>query len=151
MHVTNRISFIWVVGKTKQKVLQQKMKKPFLIGQVHIVPACFGLFSSVSCLMNSTKISDITHYALVNVQLNHLLLQSIPLQEFHELPFLKKFKFKRQDRVFPKVAPPPASTASAPVPSASSDPSIPLPEGAPAGKQKPVGECGVVGQLVGMT
>ncbi|XP_020310641.1 poly [ADP-ribose] polymerase 1 isoform X2 [Oncorhynchus kisutch] len=55
-------------------------------------------------------------------------------KEFHELPFLKKFKFKRQDRVFPKVAPPPASSASAPVPSASSAPSIPLPEGAPADK-----------------
>uniref|UniRef100_A0A8C7RKN6 Poly [ADP-ribose] polymerase n=1 Tax=Oncorhynchus mykiss TaxID=8022 RepID=A0A8C7RKN6_ONCMY len=47
-------------------------------------------------------------------------------KEFHELPFLKKFKFKRQDRVFPKVAPPPASSASAPVPSASSDPNKPL-------------------------
>uniref|UniRef100_A0A4W5NIM2 Poly [ADP-ribose] polymerase n=1 Tax=Hucho hucho TaxID=62062 RepID=A0A4W5NIM2_9TELE len=57
-------------------------------------------------------------------------------KEFHELPFLKKFKFKRQDRVFPKVAPapPPASSAAAPVPSASSAPSIPLPEGAPADK-----------------
>uniref|UniRef100_A0AAZ3QHC3 Poly [ADP-ribose] polymerase n=1 Tax=Oncorhynchus tshawytscha TaxID=74940 RepID=A0AAZ3QHC3_ONCTS len=47
-------------------------------------------------------------------------------KEFHELPFLKKFKFKRQDRVFPKVAPPPASSASAPVPSASSAPNKPL-------------------------
>uniref|UniRef100_A0A4W4FXV0 Poly [ADP-ribose] polymerase n=1 Tax=Electrophorus electricus TaxID=8005 RepID=A0A4W4FXV0_ELEEL len=26
-------------------------------------------------------------------------------KEFHEIPFLKKFKFKRQDRVFPKDAP----------------------------------------------
>uniref|UniRef100_A0AAV2KEV0 Poly [ADP-ribose] polymerase n=1 Tax=Knipowitschia caucasica TaxID=637954 RepID=A0AAV2KEV0_KNICA len=28
--------------------------------------------------------------------------------EFHEVPFLKKFKFKKQDRVFPKEAPAPA-------------------------------------------
>ncbi|KAK3542329.1 hypothetical protein QTP86_022480 [Hemibagrus guttatus] len=33
-------------------------------------------------------------------------------KEFHEIPFLKKFKFKRQDRVFPKE--PPASPAAAP-------------------------------------
>lgn len=57
-------------------------------------------------------------------------------KEFHEVSFLKKFKFKRQDRVFPKVAPapPPATSAAAPVPSASSAPMRPLPEGAPADK-----------------
>ncbi|XP_014061166.1 poly [ADP-ribose] polymerase 1 isoform X1 [Salmo salar] len=55
-------------------------------------------------------------------------------KEFHELPFLKKFKFKRQDRVFPKVAPAPPPASSAAVPCASSAPSIPLPEGAPADK-----------------
>ncbi|KAL4630473.1 poly ADP-ribose polymerase 1 [Arapaima gigas] len=34
-------------------------------------------------------------------------------KEFHELPFLKKFKFKRQDRVLPKLSPTvPTSTAS---------------------------------------
>lgn len=32
-------------------------------------------------------------------------------QEFHEVPFLKKFKFKRQDRVYPKEAPPQTTTA----------------------------------------
>lgn len=56
-------------------------------------------------------------------------------KEFHEVPFLKKFKFKRQDRLLAKVAPPPPSaSAAAPVPSASSAPSRPLPEGAPADK-----------------
>ncbi|CAB1340117.1 unnamed protein product [Coregonus sp. 'balchen'] len=54
--------------------------------------------------------------------------------EFHELPFLKKFKFKRQDRVFPKVAPAPPPASSAAIPSASSAPSRPIPEGAPADK-----------------
>lgn len=34
------------------------------------------------------------------------------LKEFHEISFLKKFKFKRQDRVFPKE--PPAASAAAP-------------------------------------
>ncbi|KAJ8009696.1 hypothetical protein DPEC_G00094190 [Dallia pectoralis] len=54
-------------------------------------------------------------------------------KEFHEITFLKKFKFKRQDRVFPKVAPapPPSSSAAAVV---SSAPSRALPEGAPADK-----------------
>uniref|UniRef100_A0A672PEC1 Poly [ADP-ribose] polymerase n=1 Tax=Sinocyclocheilus grahami TaxID=75366 RepID=A0A672PEC1_SINGR len=33
-------------------------------------------------------------------------------KEFSEIPFLKKFKFKRQDRVFPKDAPPAAPTPS---------------------------------------
>ena len=61
---------------------------------------------------------------------------SVSSQEFHEVPFLKKFKFKRQDRLFPKVAPAPptATSAARPVPSASSAPSRPLPEGAPAGE-----------------
>uniref|UniRef100_A0A6Q2XBH0 Poly [ADP-ribose] polymerase n=1 Tax=Esox lucius TaxID=8010 RepID=A0A6Q2XBH0_ESOLU len=46
-------------------------------------------------------------------------------KEFHELTFLKKFKFKRQDRVFPKVAPapPPSSSAASVV---SSSPNKPL-------------------------
>ncbi|XP_010863533.1 poly [ADP-ribose] polymerase 1 [Esox lucius] len=54
-------------------------------------------------------------------------------KEFHELTFLKKFKFKRQDRVFPKVAPapPPSSSAASVV---SSSPSRAFPEGAPADK-----------------
>uniref|UniRef100_A0A8C1W4C6 Poly [ADP-ribose] polymerase n=1 Tax=Cyprinus carpio TaxID=7962 RepID=A0A8C1W4C6_CYPCA len=33
-------------------------------------------------------------------------------KEFNEIPFLKKFKFQRQDRVFPKDAPPAAPTPS---------------------------------------
>ncbi|KAM9435896.1 poly [ADP-ribose] polymerase 1 [Clarias gariepinus] len=37
-------------------------------------------------------------------------------KEFHEISFLKKFKFKRQDRLFPKE--PPAATATAPTSSA---------------------------------
>lgn len=40
----------------------------------------------------------------------------VVLKEFHEIPFLKKFKFKRQDRVFPKE--PPAAPAAAPASSA---------------------------------
>uniref|UniRef100_UPI003AB0C0FC poly [ADP-ribose] polymerase 1 isoform X2 n=1 Tax=Centroberyx gerrardi TaxID=166262 RepID=UPI003AB0C0FC len=57
-------------------------------------------------------------------------------KEFHEVPFLKKFKFKRQVRLYPKVAPTPTlSAASAePLASASSAPTKPLPEGAPADK-----------------
>lgn len=55
-------------------------------------------------------------------------------KEFHEVPFLKKFKFKRQDRVYPKVEPTSTSAASEPVPSASTGPAKPLPEGAPADK-----------------
>ncbi|XP_061603098.1 poly [ADP-ribose] polymerase 1 [Cololabis saira] len=56
-------------------------------------------------------------------------------QEFHEVPFLKKFKFKRQDRLFPKEAPqtPPAVKAE-PLASASSAPTERLPEGAPSDK-----------------
>lgn len=34
-------------------------------------------------------------------------------QEFSEIPFLKKFKFQRQDRVFPKDAPPAAPSSAA--------------------------------------
>ncbi|XP_041951051.1 poly [ADP-ribose] polymerase 1 isoform X1 [Alosa sapidissima] len=54
-------------------------------------------------------------------------------KEFHEVPFLKKFKFKRQDRVYPKDAPPAPSapTASAGAPSALSKA---LPESPPADK-----------------
>ncbi|KAM4632765.1 poly [ADP-ribose] polymerase 1 [Polymixia lowei] len=55
-------------------------------------------------------------------------------KEFHEVPFLKKFKFKRQDRVYPKVDPAPTTAAAEPLPSASSAPTKPLPEGAPADK-----------------
>ncbi|KAK2864320.1 hypothetical protein Q7C36_003474 [Tachysurus vachellii] len=42
-------------------------------------------------------------------------------KEFHEIPYLKKFKFKRQDRVFPKEPPaaPSAAPASSTVTSAS--------------------------------
>uniref|UniRef100_A0A668ADB8 Poly [ADP-ribose] polymerase n=1 Tax=Myripristis murdjan TaxID=586833 RepID=A0A668ADB8_9TELE len=57
-------------------------------------------------------------------------------KEFHEVPFLKKFKFKRQDRLYPKVAPAPTPTAATAEPraSASSAPTKSLPEGAPADK-----------------
>uniref|UniRef100_A0A8C4NRX4 Poly [ADP-ribose] polymerase n=1 Tax=Dicentrarchus labrax TaxID=13489 RepID=A0A8C4NRX4_DICLA len=40
-------------------------------------------------------------------------------KEFHEIPFLKKFKFKRQDRVYPKVAPTQTLTAAKAQPLAS--------------------------------
>uniref|UniRef100_A0A3B4FTA4 Poly [ADP-ribose] polymerase n=1 Tax=Pundamilia nyererei TaxID=303518 RepID=A0A3B4FTA4_9CICH len=45
-------------------------------------------------------------------------------KEFHEVSFLKKFKFKRQDRVYPKEAPTKTLTAakSEPLPSASNKP-----------------------------
>ncbi|KAM3861234.1 poly [ADP-ribose] polymerase 1 [Diretmus argenteus] len=57
-------------------------------------------------------------------------------KEFHEVPFLKKFKFKQQDRLYPKVAPTPTLTATTaePLASASSAPTKALPEGAPADK-----------------
>ncbi|XP_056150659.1 poly [ADP-ribose] polymerase 1 [Lampris incognitus] len=57
-------------------------------------------------------------------------------KEFSEVPFLKKFKFKQQDRLYPKVDPTPTlTTATAePHPSASSAPTKPLSEGAPADK-----------------
>lgn len=44
--------------------------------------------------------------------------------EFHELPFLKKFKFKKQDRIYPKEAPTPAPAPvkAEPLASASSAP-----------------------------
>ncbi|XP_054618362.1 poly [ADP-ribose] polymerase 1 [Dunckerocampus dactyliophorus] len=57
-------------------------------------------------------------------------------KEFHEVPFLKKFKFKRQDRLYPKETAPqtvPAVKAE-PLASASSAPSKPLPEGGTADK-----------------
>lgn len=41
---------------------------------------------------------------LVNYS-KHNVLHYYLSQEFCEIPFLKKFKFKRQDRVFPKDAP----------------------------------------------
>uniref|UniRef100_A0A8D0DDF5 Poly [ADP-ribose] polymerase n=1 Tax=Sander lucioperca TaxID=283035 RepID=A0A8D0DDF5_SANLU len=40
-------------------------------------------------------------------------------KEFHEVPFLKKFKFKRQDRVYPKEAPTKTLTAAKAQPMAS--------------------------------
>ncbi|XP_044025621.1 poly [ADP-ribose] polymerase 1 isoform X1 [Siniperca chuatsi] len=57
-------------------------------------------------------------------------------KEFHEVPFLKKFKFKRQDRVYPKEAPNQTLTAAKaePLASASSASTKLLPEGAPADK-----------------
>ena len=61
---------------------------------------------------------------------------ALSFQEFHEVPFLKKFKFKRQDRVYPKEAPTQTLTAvkAEPLASASSAPMERLPEGAPAGQ-----------------
>ncbi|KAM8832738.1 poly [ADP-ribose] polymerase 1 [Spinachia spinachia] len=57
-------------------------------------------------------------------------------KEFHEVPFLKKFKFKRQDRVYPKEAPAQSlpKVKAEPLASASSAPTECLPEGAPADK-----------------
>uniref|UniRef100_A0AAQ5Y165 Poly [ADP-ribose] polymerase n=1 Tax=Amphiprion ocellaris TaxID=80972 RepID=A0AAQ5Y165_AMPOC len=57
-------------------------------------------------------------------------------KEFHEVPFLKKFKFKRQDRLYPKEAPTKTLTAAKaePLASASSAPTERLPEGAPSDK-----------------
>uniref|UniRef100_A0AAQ6IDE4 Poly [ADP-ribose] polymerase n=1 Tax=Anabas testudineus TaxID=64144 RepID=A0AAQ6IDE4_ANATE len=56
-------------------------------------------------------------------------------KEFGEVPFLKKFKFKRQDRIYPKEAPTQTVTKvkAEPLPSASSAPAERLPEGAPSG------------------
>eukprot|EP00064_Thunnus_orientalis_P008492 superscaffoldBa00001010_g8515 len=56
--------------------------------------------------------------------------------EFHEVPFLKKFKFKRQDRLYPKEAPTQTLTSAKAesLASASSAPTKPLPEGAPSDK-----------------
>ncbi|KAM8847132.1 poly [ADP-ribose] polymerase 1 [Synchiropus picturatus] len=57
-------------------------------------------------------------------------------KEFHEVPFLKKFKFKRQDRVYPVSAPTQTVTApkAEPAPSASTAHAEPLPESAPSDK-----------------
>uniref|UniRef100_A0A4W6D949 Poly [ADP-ribose] polymerase n=1 Tax=Lates calcarifer TaxID=8187 RepID=A0A4W6D949_LATCA len=57
-------------------------------------------------------------------------------KEFNEVPFLKKFKFKRQDRVYPKEAPnqTQAAAKAKPLASASSAPMERLPEGAPSDK-----------------
>ncbi|XP_004083528.1 poly [ADP-ribose] polymerase 1 [Oryzias latipes] len=57
-------------------------------------------------------------------------------KEFHEVPFLKKFKFKRQDRVYPKEAPTQTLTTAKAEPLASGSGALKeqLPEGAPADK-----------------
>ncbi|XP_051908045.1 poly [ADP-ribose] polymerase 1 isoform X1 [Hippocampus zosterae] len=57
-------------------------------------------------------------------------------KEFHEVPFLKKFKFKRQDRIYPKEAPAPSQlpVKAEPLASASGAPAKPLPEGGPPGE-----------------
>ncbi|XP_041832319.1 poly [ADP-ribose] polymerase 1 [Melanotaenia boesemani] len=57
-------------------------------------------------------------------------------KEFHEVPFLKKFKFKRQDRVYPKEAPSQSLTAgkAEPLAGASSALTKKLPETAPPDK-----------------
>ncbi|XP_076873886.1 poly [ADP-ribose] polymerase 1 isoform X2 [Brachyhypopomus gauderio] len=57
-------------------------------------------------------------------------------KEFHEIPFLKKFKFKRQDRVFPKDAPAPTaalapSEAASATATASASSTSSAPTGAP--------------------
>ena len=53
------------------------------------------------------------------------------VQEFHEVPFLKKFKCKKQDRIFPKVEPNATLVVAT---AASSGSTKPFPEGAPAGQ-----------------
>lgn len=73
-----------------------------------------------------------------------LILYVFFLKEFHEIPFLKKFKFKRQDRVFPKEPPaspaaaPASSTAASASASAASSSSFPteLPTEVPAGQNQ---------------
>ncbi|XP_061610330.1 poly [ADP-ribose] polymerase 1 [Phyllopteryx taeniolatus] len=57
-------------------------------------------------------------------------------KEFQEVPFLKKFKFKRQDRLYPKEAPAERQpeVKAEPLASASDASAKPLPEGGPAGK-----------------
>lgn len=69
-------------------------------------------------------------------------------KEFLEIPFLKKFKFKRQDRVFPKEPPagPAAAPASAPASSTAASASsasssgfpTELPTEVPAGQSLPL-------------
>ena len=56
------------------------------------------------------------------------------VQEFHEVPFLKKFKCKQQDRIFPKVEPTATQAVATAAPGASSGSTKPFPEGAPAGQ-----------------
>ncbi|XP_068198614.1 poly [ADP-ribose] polymerase 1 isoform X2 [Antennarius striatus] len=57
-------------------------------------------------------------------------------KEFHEIPFLKKFKFKKQNRVYPKETPKQTATATKAEPLASASKAMTerLPEGAPADK-----------------
>ncbi|KAI1897248.1 hypothetical protein AGOR_G00081350 [Albula goreensis] len=55
-------------------------------------------------------------------------------KEFHEVPFLKKFKFKRQDRLFPKVEATPTPKPTASIAGASSTSAKPTPEPVPSDK-----------------
>ncbi|XP_018423552.1 PREDICTED: poly [ADP-ribose] polymerase 1 [Nanorana parkeri] len=49
-------------------------------------------------------------YYLIFAMFFFLFFMHVLIQEFHEVPYLKKFKFKRQDRAFPPaVAPAPAT------------------------------------------
>lgn len=88
-----------------------------------VLPVCLGSWR--------LDIRDRTRIKSARSQSNDFTL----LQEFHEVAFLKKFKFKRQDRIFPKEAPakPLTTTKSEPHASASSTVTDALPEGAPAG------------------
>ncbi|KAJ8410210.1 hypothetical protein AAFF_G00201910 [Aldrovandia affinis] len=55
-------------------------------------------------------------------------------KEFHELPFLKKFKFKRQDRLFPKVEATPIPKTTTSSAGASSAPAKSTPDPVPSDK-----------------
>ncbi|XP_061668275.1 poly [ADP-ribose] polymerase 1 [Syngnathoides biaculeatus] len=71
-------------------------------------------------------------------------------KEFQEVPFLKKFKFKRQDRVYPKDAPAQRQpeVKAEPLASASDAPVEPVPEGGPSGKPLTGMKVLTVGKLV---
>lgn len=62
----------------------------------------------------------------------------LSIQEFGEVPFLKKFKFKRQNRIYPKETPTQTVTKvkAEPLPSASSAPAERLLEGTPSGEKR---------------
>ncbi|XP_075060451.1 poly [ADP-ribose] polymerase 1 [Mixophyes fleayi] len=62
-------------------------------------------------------------------------------KEFHEIPYLKKFKFKKRDRAFPPNAAP--APVSAPVPAVPDIKEEPVPEGKPLTNMKVL----VVGKL----